>query len=708
MHLFLKHRLLWLPGIQFAVMLLFCTLLTASAVSAEKNTAAPLCPEITVALAPVLRTIIFNSVAVLPFQDDNPQLAADLSDSFYTALAQTGKYNLLPASSVTNWLEQNSKKLKKMDLQQQVVRLGRAVKARGVIQATLVTRRDVPLTNKGSISSLAFNIRMTDTRTEKTAWTLSVVCENKKQSRELNKQQIRKIMEKSLQNLISEMVANGDIFSTQLPKPTIISSRGGLRKVRVVLHPDPASTFAAYQLLTAEDPDDTFTARTPPVSNDHAPMILEDTDLKDGKSYSYTVIGLTDTGLANVPAPPFVVTTSGAPKPLDSLQASGNNLRHIPLFWTPSQDPNVNGYTIYRSTSPSGPFEKIATINDRRQQSYIDYGTGWSNSYGNLADDSIYYYTLHTKNKLDVESKNTPVVSARTKGAPLPPTKIRAIEKQPKKISLFWTSGEDPDIKGYAIFRNTSEQGEFQQIDFVHGLSTQEYTDTGSWNTPLGNNTTYYYRLRSVNVLDLSSKNSTTVSATTKPTPVAVHGLRVTNNQFRQVNLQWQPNPEHDIATYEIFRGETEDDLRRIATVKTPTTSFTDSGLLDSSIYWYQVRAIDSDQLQGALISPVTATTKPRPAAPSGLTAQLTAQGITLQWQDNPEKDIDHFEIYIMGFLTTKIGETLATTFLYSDKLDPDREYRFQVRAVNSDGLTGGYSQPVLIRIPVPEATGED
>lgn len=708
MHLFLNRRLLLLQRKLLAIILLICALLASTAVAAEKDTASPLCPGITVALAPALRTIIFNRVAVLPFQVDDPQLAADLSNSFYTALAQTKKYDLLPASSVGDWLNKNRQQLKKMDLQQQVVSLGRTLKARGVIQASLVPLKEAPLTNKGSSSSLAFNIRMTDTQTGKTAWILRVACEGKKQYRELNKQHILTIMNESLQKLISKMVADGDIFSPQLPKPTVISSRGGLRKARVILQPDPPSTYAAYQLLTAEDPEGTFTARTAPVINDHVPIILEDIDLEDGKCYSYTVIGLTKTGLANVPAPPFSITTSGAPKPLDALQASGNSLRHIRLFWTPSQDPNVTGYIIYRSTSPEGPFEKIGVINDRRQQSYIDYGTGRSNSYGNLADDSLYYYTLHTKNKLDVESKNTPIVSARTKGAPLPPTEVRAIEKQPKKIPLFWTPGEDPDIRGYAIFRSASSQEEFQQIDFVRGRETQEYTDSGSGNSPLADNTTYFYKLRSVNVLDISSEDSDTISATTKPAPVTLDGIWVTNNQFRHVKLQWQPNPENDIVAYEIFRGETGDDLRRIATVKTPDTSYTDSGLRDGSTYWYQVRAIDSDQLQGALISPVTATTKPLPTAPSGLSAKLTPQGIMLQWHDNPEKDIDHFEIYTMGFLTTKIGETPTTSFLYSDELDADSEYRFQIRAVDSDGLTGGYSLPVSIRIPLPATTGNN
>jgi fibronectin type 3 domain-containing protein len=611
MHLSLKHRSPRQPLNLLPFIFLLCLALTGSVLAAEKDSTAPPCLKVTITLAPNLRTTIFNRVAVLPLQADTPQLTAELSDSFYSALLKTNKYELLPAAVVTDWLKTTRDQPTETEPQQQAVILGRTVKARGVIYGSLLSQgEEHPLKNSGSIGSLAFRIQMLDAQTGKTCWTLRIVCRGKKEKSPLNKAQLRRIMQESLQQLIRAMVADGDIFSTRLIKPTVISTRGELRKVRVILQPDPPYIYTAYQLLSAEEPDGVFTARTAPVNNDHAPIILEDPDLKDGKSYFYTVIGLTKTGLANVPAPPFTVTTSGAPSPLDTLQASGNNLRHIRLLWPPSQDPNVTGYTIYRSTAPTGPFERVADINDRDQQSFIDYGTGRTKNYGNLADDTLYFYTIRTKNRFAVESKDSPVVSARTKGAPLPPTEVQAIEKQAKKIPLLWTPAEDPDIRGYAIFRSESEQGPFHQIDFVRGRETQEYTDTGSRNTPLANNTTYFYRLRSVNMVDLSSEDSATVSATTKAAPGAVYDLRVTSNLFRRVELQWPPAPENDIIAYEIFRGETEDNLRRIATVNAPATSYLDSGLRDGSTYWYQVRAIDSDRLKGDLFPPISATTK--------------------------------------------------------------------------------------------------
>ncbi len=700
MNLTRKSRLQWLRCSLFCLLLLLCGL-PGTAAAAEPEATEAACTQVTAHVTPTLHTIIFNRVAILPLLADDPQLAAALSQALYASLAQTGKYRLQPETTTADLLK-TTKAEKNVDPQQQAVLFGRTVKARGVVHGSLSLRREIPADTDTADTRLTVNITMTDAQTEKTAWTMTITCQGDQYSRTITADQARSIMDQGLTKLLDAMVAAGDIFSPLVPRPTVISTRGELRKIRIILQPDPPYTYAAYQLLASDSARGVFTVHGPPVANDRAPIILEADQLLDGKKYFFTVIGLSETGLANIPAPPFSVTTSGAPKPLDTLQSSGNNLRYIRLFWPPSQDPNVTGYVVYRSTTEDGLFEKIADIDGRKQQNYIDYGSGRHFNYGSLADDTEYFYTLRTKNRLGIESEPTAAVSARTKGNPLPPTEVRAIEQQPRKIPLFWTPGQDPDIKGYAVLRSKTGKEPFEQIDFVRGRETQQYTDTGSWSTPLQDNFTYSYQLRSVNVLDMSSAVSGTVSATTKAAPGPVQGLQVTNNQFRSIDLQWQPNNENDIISYEVFRGETGDDLRRVATVDAPATSYRDKGLRDGSTYWYQVRAVDSDQLEGTLVLPVTATTKPPPTAPKGLTIQRINQGIELRWQKNPEQDIHHYEIYNMGFLSTEVGETQDTTFTYTGTLDPGNVYHFQVRAVNNDGMTGSYSQPAVIRIPEP------
>ncbi len=657
------------------------------------------CKNITASLAPDLRTIIFDKVGIVPFQAEDTELGATLTSSFNSALANTKKYKILPLEVIAG--QHFLSDLKEQSLKQRVISLGRSLKIRGIISATITQTRAVALEDRKPLSALSINIQMTDTQTGKKAWSLKMECSAQATDQHLPPAQAQQIMDRGLQVLISEMVKAGDIFSPLLPRPTVISSRGDLRKIRVVLQPDPLYLFSRYQLLIADNPRGVFIPHSSPVQNDQAPIILEEKNLLDSTRYYCTVIGITPAGLANIPAHPFAITTSGAPRPLPYLQVSGNNLRHIQLQWSPSQDPHVTGYIIYRSTTPQGPFKKIADVDGRNRQSFTDYGEVRRNTYGNLADDTQYFYTIRTRNTFDVESKGAPIVSAHTKGAPLPPAELQAIGNQPRQVSLFWQPSQDPDIKGYAIFRKEQSQNIFSQIDFVNGRDSQKYTDTGSWTTSLKNNCTYFYQLRSVNVVDISSTSSQTVSATTKPAPVAVRGLQASNNTFRQVQLQWQPNPENDITGYEIFRGQTKDDLRKIDKTAADITSYDDKGLWDGMIYWYQVRAIDIDQLQGDFSPARRATTKARPLPPRALVARKIPQGIRLDWQPGKGSDIDHYEIYSPGFLATKLGNAQDNFFIYQVKTTPGKTYDFQVKAVNRDGLTSDLSEQISLRIPV-------
>ena len=697
MYLTLIKQRQWFRKVLILCLLVLCFFPGTTAASAGTDETG-FSTRATAVLAPNLRAVLFDKVALLPFLVDDPQLTNTLTSSFFSALSETKKYDLLPLDTVTGW--QHVRNVSDTALQKMAVTFGRTLKARGVISADIHIKQPPSLQTGKPASSLVMKIRMTDTKTGKTAWTLRIKSTGPWTIRRLNMTQAKSIMAKSLQILLGKMVQEGDIFSPLLPAPTVISAKGDLRKIRVILQPDPPYIYEAYQLLTADNERGVFIPHAAPVQNIRSSIVLEETGLKDGQRYFCTVIGLTRKGLANIPRRPFVVTTSGAPAPLPSLQASGNNLRHIQLLWPPSQDPHVTGYSLYRSTKQNGPFLKIADITDRNQQSFTDYGQSRSNYYGSLADNTRYFYTIRTRNKYNIESKGAPVVSAKTKGAPLPPTEIRAIGNQPGKIPLFWVPGEDPDIKGYAIYRNENSQGLFEQIDFVSGRDAQSYTDTGSWLRALKNNHTYSYQIRSVNVLDLSSKASTTVSATTKPAPAAVRGIHASQNVFRQVRLQWQPNPENDIVGYVIYRGQARDDLKRIAEVDADQTDFTDNELRDGSTYWYQVQAIDSDKLKGDLAPPVSATTKRRPRAPSGVQARITPQGILLKWQKGHEKDIDHYEISTPGFLASKLGETSNNIFLYKIQPRQGKTYKFLIRTVDKDGLASNFSRQITIHIP--------
>jgi len=655
-------------------------------------------PVITATVNPIARLTIYKSVAVLPALVDGNNIDEQLSTTLYRTLLELQKYNLLPLEISRSWFEENVAPGTPFSPQQIGHQAGIDLQASAVLVAEVRHRRQIGEILAGMDSRLtaASTFTLIDTASRKIVWRLTIA-----QQSETTEKQNEATLKQAFRILRTEMVKKGDIFSTLLPHPEVLSTQGDIRSVRIVLQPDPPHIFSGYQLLRAGSADAAFTPVGPPVAN-KAPLILVDTGLEDATSYFYTVIGLSDAGFANVPTPPFKVNTTGPPTPVNGLHAAGGSLRHIQLYWEPSQDPTVNGYVLFRSQSAGGPFEQIAVINGREKQTYIDKGqpNGYSR-YGKLKDNSSYFYTIRARNVVGIESSDSRVIVATTMGPPQPPTNLQAIDRQPRKIPLAWTAAPNPEVVGYAIYRAPQPDGPFVQIDYVNGRERQQYVDDGSWDLPLASDTTYWYRLRSVNVVDVQSPDSTTVSATTKAAPTPVTGVLATSGLFRRIELNWQPNPEPDIQAYEIYRGTVESNINtRVSSVKPDLSTYTDTSLGDSRTYWYQIRAIDQDGLPGQRSQIIQATTKHPPVRPTGLRTAINSTQIQISWKANPEQDITHYEISSGGFLTGLLGTPEEPRFLYRHKEDPGTELRFQVRAVDSDGLKSEYSEPITVRIP--------
>ncbi len=680
---------------------LFFNFPASAATAPEKST--PVEPVIAAEVNPIARVTIYKTVAVLPALIDGNSIDEQLSTTLYQALLELQKYSLLPLEISRAWFEQNVAPGTPFSPQQIGHQAGIDLQASAVLVAEVQYRRQIGeiLAGINSRSMATWIFTLIDTANRKTVWRLTVLQQNGNQQQPASGDQAETTLQQAFKVLRTEMVKKGDIFSTQLPHPEVLSTQGDIRSVRIVLQPDPPHIFSAYQLLRAESADAAFTPAGPPVAN-KAPLILVDTGLEDATAYFYTVIGLTGTGFANVPAPPFKVNTTGPPPPVKGLHAAGGSLRHIQLYWEPSQDPTVNGYVILRSQSPGGPFEQIAVINGREKQTYIDKGqpNGYSR-YGELEDNSSYFYTIRTRNVVGVESSDSRVILATTMGPPQPPTSLQAIDRQPRKIPLAWTAAPNPEVVGYAIFRASQANGPFLQIDYVSGRERQQYVDDGSWDLPLASDTTYWYRLRSVNVVDVQSPDSSTVSATTKAAPAPVTGVQATSGLFRRIELNWQPNPEPDIRAYEIYRGGVESNINtRVSSVGPEVTTYTDTSLGDSRTYWYQIRAIDQDGLPGQRSKTIQATTTPPPERPTRLRATINNSEIRISWRANPEQDITHYEVSTGGFLSGLLGTPKEPRFVYRHKEAPGTELRFQVRAVDSDGLKSEYSEPITVLIP--------
>ncbi len=163
----------------------------------------------------------------------------------------------------------------------------------------------------------------------------------------------------------------------------------------------------------------------------------------------------------------------------------------------------VENYTIYRSTSKNGTYEKIKTVSDI-------HATSWTDK--KVTAGKTYYYKMTATVKTTGGSK-TGGYSAAVQGKPVP-SKVSPKVTAPSagKLRLTWSRIAGAD--GYEIFRSTSKNGGYKKVKTITKGSIKTYTDSG-----LSSGKTYYYKVRAyrkVNGKKIYGSNSKIVSKKVK------------------------------------------------------------------------------------------------------------------------------------------------------------------------------------------------
>ncbi len=378
--------------------------------------------------------------------------------------------------------------------------------------------------------------------------------------------------------------------------------------------------------------------------------------------------------------------------------ATGDMIRQLELRWTTATSKHVKGYVIYRSMSPEEGFLKITKIIGRETDSFIDTE--------GLEDKTTYYYRVSLFEDDERVGTMSDVVPATTKGRPPTPRRLKAKSGLAKMVKLLWNMCTEKEVKGYKLYRSTAREGEYIPIKTIDNQNKNKYLDKGtkgilfsvfSGGGFLKDNTTYYYKVTSYNKVDIESKPSDIISATTKPRPARPSGFGGESLHVKEIPLFWQPNPEDDIAKYHIFRSSgDEKDFSEIASVE-GKTSYVDNRLEDGCEYRYKMTAEDKDSLISDFSDTITSKTKPKPKAPTGLSAYVEQDKTVLTWSQNTESDITSYNVFEKGFLGPRKVDTVKEPqcSVVSPKSGKSRDYT--VTAVDKDGLESKPSQSVTV-----------
>jgi fibronectin type 3 domain-containing protein len=219
-------------------------------------------------------------------------------------------------------------------------------------------------------------------------------------------------------------------------------------------------------------------------------------------------------------------------------------------------------------------------------------------------------------------------------------------------------------------------------------MTSTSYTDSA-----VTNGTKYFYVVSAYNSAGQSG-NSPEVSATPAATvviPPVPSGLQATAGDT-QISLAWSASS--GASSYNVKRSTTSGGP--YTTVGSPiNTSFTNTGLVDGTKYFYVVSAVNSagESANSAEVNATPAAPVAPPAAPSGLTASPGNAQVILSWTASAGATSYHVKRgTASGGTYTQVAAPTVTTFTDTGLADGTTFY-YVVSAVNAAGESANSSQ---------------
>ncbi|MBI3071126.1 MAG: hypothetical protein HYY84_03260 [Deltaproteobacteria bacterium] len=358
-----------------------------------------------------------------------------------------------------------------------------------------------------------------------------------------------------------------------------------------------------------------------------------------------------------------IATDGGTTGPGPNWLAAMGSLNMVELVWNAVS--SATGYAVMRATAAGGPYTQIAAPT---QTEYSDSG---------LAAGTTYYYVVAALSPAG-RSDNSVEASALT--LPAAPTVFSAIAN-PTSVSINWTTAWS--ATSYVVARGVYPAA---PVD-IGDASTTVFSDTsfapGTW---------YYYVVRAQNATG-AGPNSLEAQVLTRP--AAPSGIIAAGGDT-SIALSWDASVS--ATSYVVYRNivSGEPYAQRGAT-SAPT--FTDTGLIAGSSYFYVVMAVN-DGGEGLFSNEVVALT--RPPAPTDLVTTGGNPLVGLTW--DASVSATSYSIYRRdadGGVFVDAGTTILPVFSDPNG-SPGVTNTYIVRASNSSGE--GPASAEASRLTVPAA----
>ncbi len=428
-------------------------------------------------------------------------------------------------------------------------------------------------------------------------------------------------------------------------------------------------------------------------SGSGAGVELVESGLTANTRYTFRVLAVNVNHASDPAGPVSRLTAPARPTGLAASSLGGNSVK---LVWS-DNSPQPSDFRVERRTG-AGMYGLLGTV-AAGSTTYTDT---------TVSSNTQYFYRVQAVN-VDAASEFSNEAEISTPpDAPLAPVGLSLEVLSSREIRLTW-SDQSLLEQSFKIERRVADDAPgFRQVATVPAAdgtgSVVAYLDGG-----LVPATRYAYRVRAANAGGNSAYTGE-VSARTLPNPPGVpSGLGVSVVSQNELKLTWIDGSS-DETGFKIERSLDGMSFTQIDTAAENATSYSNSGLLPNTAYYYRVRATN-DGGDSAYSNVASGTTQPEvPQSPTGLSALVSPTGVQLSWSDTSDNET--------GFRLERSTDGVAFSLLVVLGMDasshtdqsvaPNTTYWYQVRAVNAGGPSEASNQVMVRTPPLPPSAPSD
>jgi hypothetical protein len=377
----------------------------------------------------------------------------------------------------------------------------------------------------------------------------------------------------------------------------------------------------------------------------------------------------------------LLTATPAPPVAPSDLSGTATGAYVVNLTWRDNAS-NELGYRIESKIGATGTYEVLTTLGPNTTAATIT----------SLIEGTQYYFRLQAVNAGGVSaySNETSVTTVL-----IAPSSLTATALSSSQVVLNWTDNSSNET-GYTVERSPVTDTNYTQIATLPA-NTTSFTDSG-----LSEATKYWYRVRAYNTYTTSAYSGEKSVTTLYNIPAAPSRLTITSLLSNKVSLVWTDNSNDETGFIIQRKTGVAGTYATIKTTGANVTTYTDSSVIDGTLYYYRVCA--TNPAGNSAFSNEASGTTPLAAPTSDTATAVSSSQINLTWVDHSASATGNLierKTTVNGTYA-QIAQVGANVQGYSDRngLAPSTRYYYRVRATNGTIYSAYSNQPNALTFP--------